>query len=275
MQIKVCDIRRGLQHRAINEPTVLALMESFPVSGQISPIIVKEAGIMRERLESGYLLIAGNHRLTAAERLEWETIEADIWPADTNAVRLEMIEVDENLCRAELSTAEKAKALKKRKILWESLKAQEIGGNQVPTYRADGVKAGPQHQQGFAASTAAVTGISKRAINQYLKIAETLGDALDDIQGTELDTKPQLLKLVNTAEEVRASMLEEAMKTPEAQEAFEKSEPPPAKPLAKPKAGKDKDEDAKAKELANRIIREFNRLPEKYQQAIREAINAI
>ena len=38
MQINVCDIRRGLQHRAINEPTVTWLMESLPVSGQISPI---------------------------------------------------------------------------------------------------------------------------------------------------------------------------------------------------------------------------------------------
>lgn len=266
MQIKLCDIRRGLQHRAINEATVTALMESFPVSGQISPIIVKEAGIMRERLEPGYLLIAGNHRLTAAERLEWDTIEADIWPADTNAVRLEMIEVDENLCRAELSAAEKAKALKKRKILWESLKAQDNTGNLVSSIR------GPGQPQGFAASTAAVTGISKQAINQYLKIAETLGDALDDIQGTELDTKPQLLKLVNAAEEVRASMLEEAMKTPEAQEAIVQSDRTPVKSSAKPKT--DKDEDTKAKELANRIIKEFNRLPEKYQQAIREVLLA-
>ena len=272
MQINVCDIRRGLQHRAINEPTVTWLMESLPVSGQISPIIVKEAGIMRERLESGYLLIAGNHRLTAAERLGWETIEASVWPADTHAVRLEMIELDENLCRAELSAAEKAKAIKKRKILWESLKAQEIGGTQGPTYRADGVKAGPQHQQGFAASTAAITGISKRKINDYLRIAETLGDALDDIQGTELDTKPQLLKLVHAAEEVRASMLEEAMKTPEAQEAIVQSDKIPVKSSAKPKA--DKDEDTKAKELADRIIKEFNRLPEKYQQAIKEVLLA-
>ena len=189
MQIPLRDIRRGLKHRAINENTVAALMESLPAAGQISPIIVKEACIMRERLESGYRLIAGNHRLTAAERLGWDTIEADIWPADTHAVKLELIEVDENLCRAELTAAEKAKAIKLRKILWESLREHEnSSGNQSST-RIVGYKQPPEKEKGFAASTAAITGMSKQAINQYLKIAETLGDALETLQGTEADTR--------------------------------------------------------------------------------------
>lgn len=54
----------------------------------------------------------------------------------------------------------------KEGVLWESLKEQGvIGGNLISTYRSDGVKAGPQHQPGFAASTAEVTGLSKQAIN--------------------------------------------------------------------------------------------------------------
>ena len=54
-------------------------------------------------------------------------------------------------------TIEKAAALKKRKILWESLREQQVdSGNLVPTIR------GPGMPQGFAASTAEVTGMSKR-----------------------------------------------------------------------------------------------------------------
>lgn len=266
MQIPLRDIRRGLKHRAINENTVAALMESLPAAGQISPIIVKEAGIMRERLESGYRLIAGNHRLTAAERLGWDTIEADVWPADTHAVKLELIEVDENLCRAELTAAEKAKAIKLRKILWESLREHESGGTKSSTQRID-YKLPKQNQQGFAASTAAITGMSKKNINQYLKIAETLGDALETLQGTEADTKTQLLKLAEAAEEARAVMLEEAIKTPEAQQALEKSEAHPARTKKQP-------DEPDYKKLADRIIREFNRLPDNYRQAIKEVLLA-
>jgi ParB/RepB/Spo0J family partition protein len=266
MQIKLTDIRRGMNHRKLNESTVAALVESLPSLGQISPIIVKESQIMRERLEPGYLLIAGNHRLTAAERLEWETIEADVWPADTNAVRLEMIEVDENLCRAELTAAEKARAIKLRKTLWESLKEHENSGHEVSTIR------GPGMPQGFATSTAAVTGMGKTAVNQYLKIAEVLGDDLERIQGTELDSKTKLMELVEKTEEARAAILATVMASPEVQDAIAPKEDKPPKP----KATKDeRDEDAEAKKLSNRIIRQFQRLPDKYQRAIREAIAAI
>lgn len=257
MKIKLCDIRRGLQHRAINESTIKALMESLPAAGQISPIIIKEAGIMRERLESGYLLIAGNHRLTAAERLGWDTIEADVWPADTHAVRLELIEVDENLCRAELTAAEKAKAIQVRKILWDSLREQE-SGTQSSTLTGRG-------HIGFASSTAAITGMSKKNINQYLKIAETLGDALEDLQGTEADTKTQLLKLAEAAEEARAVMLHEAIKTEAAQESIIDKKTTTAKHSKTP-------DESDYKKVANRIIREFNRLPEKHKQFLREVL---
>jgi len=65
--------------------------------------------------------------------------------------------------RAELTAAEKAKALKKRQILWESLKAQETGGTQGATSLKDGRIAGHQHQPGFAAATAAAVGMSKKS----------------------------------------------------------------------------------------------------------------
>jgi hypothetical protein len=65
-----------------------------------------------------------------------------------------------------LSAAEKAVALKKLKILWDSLREQQPSfGNLVPETNREGRPAG------FAASTAEVTGMSKQAINEYIRIA--------------------------------------------------------------------------------------------------------
>lgn len=105
----------------------------------------------------------------ASINLGWETIGAEVYDQDHNAVHLELIEVDENLCRAELTAAEKAAAMKKRKILWESLREQQApGGNLVSTRRNDDgtFQKGDEKEKGFAASTAEITGMSKRAINE-------------------------------------------------------------------------------------------------------------
>lgn len=66
----------------------------------------------------------------------------------------------------------KAAAIKRRKILWRSLQEQNLGGCAASTYRSDGVKAGPQHQPGFAADTAASIGMSKQATNLYRWVSE-------------------------------------------------------------------------------------------------------
>ena len=57
--------------------------------------------------------------------------------------------------------AEKAAALKKRKILWESLREQKESGGTLGSTRIIGYKQPPESEKGFAASTAEVTGMSK------------------------------------------------------------------------------------------------------------------
>ena len=251
-EIPIKDIKRPTSTRKINQAVVNSLVESFQQAGQISPIVVKEDRVMRGMLEPGFLLISGNHRLTAAEQLGWETIRAEVMSIDANHVHLELIEVDENLCRAELSPAEKAQALKKRKILWESLKEQgAAGGNLISTSLTDGRASGPQHQPGFAASTAEVTGMSKQAINEYIRIADALGDVLDDIQGTDLDSKPKLMELARLGYEARTAMID-AVAATSASKAItgtigrEKHDTPPEKQVQK-------------------FLTQFHRLPEDIQ----------
>ncbi len=84
--------------------------------------------------------------------------------------RLNMpIEIDENLCRAELTPAQRAQAIARRKQIWEALHPE--GGKTVPT-------PGGKQQFGFAADTCAAAGLTKRAVNQHLSRAATLGCSL-------------------------------------------------------------------------------------------------
>ncbi|MEZ5607464.1 MAG: hypothetical protein R3E52_10120 [Burkholderiaceae bacterium] len=57
-------------------------------------------------------------------------------------------------------------------------------GKVCPPESATGYKQPPPQEKGFAASTAAVSGESKRAINQHLSRADALGDDLERIVGT-------------------------------------------------------------------------------------------
>jgi len=94
---------------------------------------------------------------------------------------------------------QRAQAIKRRKQIWEALHPTrqrfdsvyealgmdgEPGGQSFPTRNDDGtfIKGGPK-EKAFAASTAAVSGESKRAINQHLARAEALGDDLERITG--------------------------------------------------------------------------------------------
>lgn len=64
--------------------------------------------------------------------------------------------------------------LKKRKLLWESMKEHGIekSGTSGPTLTGRGHVA-------FASDTASATGMTKRHINRYMKVLEALGDDME------------------------------------------------------------------------------------------------
>ena len=59
-------------------------------------------------------------------------------------------------------------------------------GKVCPPESVTGYKQPPPQEKGFAASTAAVSGESKRSINQHLARADALGDDLERITGTSI-----------------------------------------------------------------------------------------
>jgi len=204
--------------------------------GLIQPITVRQCSIMSGGLAGqGFQVVAGHHRVAACRALGWTEIDAIVIEAGEH-LQAELIEIDENLCRSELTNSQRAKAVKRRKEIWEALhpvrqrfdsvfdalgtvegpmtdaearEETEVGEVFPPQFTGQLGGARPQTKS-FAASTAAVTGESKRSINQHLARAEALGDDLDKVTGTSLDKGVELDALKAMTPEQRAPLIERA-----------------------------------------------------------------
>ena len=73
------------------------------------------------------LLLAGNHRVAAARSLGWTEIEADIVPVD--AILNELVTIDENLLRHDLTVLEQGEHMKRRNDLMIALGQRAVAGN--------------------------------------------------------------------------------------------------------------------------------------------------
>jgi hypothetical protein len=88
------------------------LADSFQAVGQLQPIIV------RPKIDGKYKLVAGLHRLIAAETCNWKTIRAEITILESD-IDLGLAEIDENLFRTELTAVQLATLVPRRKELFE------------------------------------------------------------------------------------------------------------------------------------------------------------
>lgn len=184
--------------------TVNSLAESMRASGLINPVIVKRAPVFDGTLMvQGYKVIAGNHRVSAARALGWDEIEAFVVDGD-GTLEAELIEIDENLVRAELTAAQRASAIKRRKEVWEALHPNSGTSDSTITER------GPGRPQEFASDTSKSAGMTKQAINRHVARAEALGDDLDAVVGTSLDKGVELDALKDLDPEERHDLIERA-----------------------------------------------------------------
>ncbi len=175
--IRVEDIQVGERHRALSEDVTARLAKSISEVGLIQPITVRvvEEMVLDGELTAGVpFLVAGHHRLAAAKSLGWSHIDC-IEVAD--GLKAELVEIDENLMRAELTASQEAEHLSRRKRIW---KAINKGGLIQPTSRTG-------QKVGFAADTAGITGQPKRTINAKISRADKIGPDIKLIAGTSLD----------------------------------------------------------------------------------------
>src|SRR6185312_7534432 len=117
MQVQIADIEVGKRIRSLRESVVTELVESIGRLGLQQPISVA-TGIKRKEGDAdgiSFALVAGNHRLEACKRLGLVEIEARI--VQFSDPERELWEIDENLCRADLSELERGEHLARRKEL--------------------------------------------------------------------------------------------------------------------------------------------------------------
>lgn len=196
--LHVDDIVIGERHRTLSDDAVQRLAGSMGDIGLMQPIsvrIVEEMEVDGELTAGVPVLVAGAHRLAAAKSLGWSHI--DCIEVDDDALKAELWEIDENLIRAELTPAQQADHLSRRKEVWEELRAS---GKIFPT------------KERFAASTAKATGVTKRSINQQLSRAEALGPDIKLVAGTSLDKGVEMDALARLPEENRRPLIDAAVR---------------------------------------------------------------
>ena len=218
------------QPRPLITEAVDKLASSIRDIGLIQPITVRQRSIMSGGLaEQGFQVVAGHHRVAACRALGWAEIDAIVIEAGEH-LQAELIEIDENLCRSELTNSQRAKAVKRRKEIWEALHPvrqrfdsvfDALGTVEGPMTDAEEreqvepvippvAKHGHAQEKSFAAATADASGMTKQAINRHLARAEALGDDLDKVTGTSLDKGVELDALKAMTPEQRAPLIERA-----------------------------------------------------------------
>lgn len=203
----------GSRHREPNDGKVREIAKSIADVGLMNPpAIVFRDGIVvdGEELENVPVLIYGRHRVLALQSLGETSFECDVY--DVSDKRAELMEIDENLARSELSPAQEEFHLLRREVLWGEIFAEENSGEEIfPTRSSGKLKTlGPQHQKKFAAEVAEITGLDKSGINKKLARARVLGDELLRIEGTSLDKGVEMKALAAMPEPERVLLIDRA-----------------------------------------------------------------
>ncbi len=182
------------------------LKESIQELGLLNPITIN----------SDMTLIAGHHRLQACKELNCHQISAIIIDADE--IKAELMEIDENIIRRDLTALERAEQLKRRKELYEKLNP-ECASDYVKTRNlSKRNNFASEEVKSFTKDTAKKTGKSQRSIQQDIQIANNLSeDVKEELKGTGLENKKTALLKIAKAPIEEQKEIAEQLKIGEAQ----------------------------------------------------------
>lgn len=186
-------IRVGAKRRPLGDVT--ALSASMEEVGLLNPVTVREDG-------DGYMLVAGLHRLEAARSIGWLEIEAVV--VDLCGLEAELAEIDENLCRNDLTALDRAEQIGRRKVVYEQLHpeaAKPKGGR--PSKNSE-------PSSPFTEDVAVKTGESQRTVQHYAQISRDIPeDVRETIRATPTaESKTELLTLARQEPETQRAVAE-------------------------------------------------------------------
>lgn len=203
-------IYKGERARPLVKSNVESLALSMRDIGLINPICVRKisrfhAGTIRDCYE----IVAGGHRYAAAVKLGWNMVEATV--IDSDDIRFELAEIDENLIRANLSPAESAIAIARRKEIYEEIhpetKHGAIGNGRTESRVAETATLPAER---FTKATADAIGKGERTVQKMAERGKKLKDDLNDIVGTSLDNVRDLDELAKMDESDRRPLIKRA-----------------------------------------------------------------
>jgi len=207
-RISLARLTASNQPRPLLTAQVDMLAASIKDVGLIQPITVTQCVAVAGVAEQGFQIVAGHHRVAACRALGWMEIDALVIE-DASHLQSELIEIDENLCRAELTASQRSGYTKRRKQIWEALHPEIQVAQAAPP--VIGYASPPPQTQGFAAATAAATGQSKATTNRAIARADAIGDvALTKVANTSLDSGVELDALAKLPAPERAQLVERA-----------------------------------------------------------------
>jgi ParB family chromosome partitioning protein len=211
----------GERLRAVDQDYVAMIAESLQERGLDTPIIVTAPDA-----DGRHRLIAGGHRVAAAQMAGWTEIAAKVVEADDLQARL--IEIDENLVRRELSALDRAVFLAERKRIYEALNpATRHGGRRdkgkstsLSTWsgrfsKATAVKLGVDERTIQRAVARAAIAPEVRALIATLPVADS-GAELDKLAALAPDLQFEVARRLDASCRTIASALEAIRGAPRA-----------------------------------------------------------
>jgi len=197
--IPIAEIDVGYRLRGVDPDRVEALKASVGEIGLRTPITVMA-------IEDGrFRLSAGAHRLETMRQLG----RADIWcfVRSGDAFDDELWEIDENLCRADLTPADRAIFVFRRKELYLMKHPETAHGGDRASRQV-----GDLNGERFTAATAVATGRSERSLQRDAERGEKISEnALRMLRGTHLDKGAMLDRLKQLPEDYQVRYIEETL----------------------------------------------------------------
>ena len=158
------------RRRSVDPDQVQVIAESLQQIGLQVPVVLRMSG----NDGAGFVLVAGAHRLAAAQRLGWTRIDALIVDRSADDDEVALIEIDENLARVELTPLDRAQFLAERREIFRRLNPEAGQRGRRPT-KSVGSEIGAKFAQtSFEEDAQVQTGLSRRGVYRALEIGTRL-----------------------------------------------------------------------------------------------------
>jgi len=217
MMLAIDQIRVGKRLRQMRLERIAELAESIGKIGLLMPISVTSCAVRHANggNDVAFDLVAGMHRLEACKSLGHTEIEVSVLRLD--AAECELWEIDENLCRAELTELERGEHLMRRKEIYEKKwpQARHHAAGAVAANEAMGNATARNAVASFSANVTNKIGLAERTIRQSISRARRLDPKIRDkvrALPTVADSGPELdaLAKLEPAQQKRAVALVES-----------------------------------------------------------------